>query len=43
MHKVVDPNGPTPEAGEDKDGGRYSIRTYDFHRVKMQLLSFTTI
>ena len=21
----------------DKDGGRYRIRTYDFHRVKMAL------
>jgi hypothetical protein len=22
---------------EEKDGGRYRIRTYDFHRVKMAL------
>ena len=22
---------------EDSDGGRYRIRTYDFHRVKMAL------
>ena len=25
------------ESSEDKDGGRYRIRTYDFHRVKMAL------
>ena len=24
-------------SSEDKDGGRYRIRTYDFHRVKMAL------
>ena len=24
-------------SNEDKDGGRYRIRTYDFHRVKMAL------
>jgi hypothetical protein len=23
------------ESSEDKDGGRYRIRTYDFHRVKV--------
>jgi hypothetical protein len=22
------------ESSEDKDGGRYRVRTYDFHRVK---------
>jgi ketosteroid isomerase-like protein len=31
------------ESSEDKDGGRYRIRTYDFHRVKAKLISFTTI
>jgi hypothetical protein len=25
------------ESSEDKDGGRYRIRTYDFHRVKVAL------
>jgi hypothetical protein len=25
------------ESSEDNDGGRYRIRTYDFHRVKMAL------
>ena len=25
------------ESSEDKGGGRYRIRTYDFHRVKMAL------
>jgi hypothetical protein len=25
------------ESSEDKDGGHYRIRTYDFHRVKMAL------
>jgi hypothetical protein len=25
------------ESSEDKDGGRYRIRTYDFHRVKVTL------
>ena len=23
------------ESSEDRDGGRYRIRTYDFHRVKV--------
>ena len=35
---LLDPNGPTrrarPLASDSKDGGRYRIRTYDFHRVK---------
>ena len=30
------------ESSEDKDGGRYRIRTYDFHRVNLSLLGFTT-
>ena len=35
---LLDPNGPTkvarPLASARKDGGRYRIRTYDFHREK---------
>jgi hypothetical protein len=32
------------ESSEDKDGGRYRIRTYDFHRVNLSVLElgFTT-
>ena len=30
-------NGTEPDPTNSKDGGRYRIRTYDFHRVKMAL------
>jgi hypothetical protein len=30
------------ESSEDNDGGRYRIRTYDFHRVNLSVLGFTT-
>jgi hypothetical protein len=30
------------ESSEDKDGGRYRIRTYDFHRVNLGVSGFST-
>jgi hypothetical protein len=30
------------ESSEDKDGGRYGIRTYDFHPVNLWLSDFST-
>jgi hypothetical protein len=30
-------NAQVAASSEDNDGGRYRIRTYDFHRVKMAL------
>jgi hypothetical protein len=29
------------ESSEDKDGGLYRIRTYDFHRVARRVLTFS--
>src|SRR2546425_2911030 len=42
---LLDPNGPTRQAGSTishSNGGRYRIRTYDFHRVKLQAFGFST-
>jgi hypothetical protein len=30
------------ESSEDKDGGRDRIRTYDFHRVNLNVLEVST-
>ena len=41
MVTSLEPNGkaglPNPSVYSEFDGGRYRIRTYDFHRVKMAL------